>query len=1032
MRVRLSQVLLVLAGVAGLALPSAAFADHSQPQPDITKMQYTPIGKYGPAGQNTLDPALPGETPSATIPTTNSPLDPTDGLKYNPSGEYVAYDTNLFETLSLPFRAAGDVDADGNPDADDPYGNGGNQPKYGSCNPFAEPDPDGLAPLTPVAGRCPNHHFEYLDYYEETMKEILGPFGVSLKRYPFESPGSGNTKSGIAHNVAAVVPGADHPDETVLVSGHYDQTTEGPASAWDSAEGHAQVIRMAKIMADYWTATGTRPSATIKFIPWDQEESGLLGSADYVDNNIPPGEEDKVRAYFNVDPCAGAYPAFYHGNPEDRVPMTLQLVDPASHEDDPDFNAEIQAFNARAETIVDDVFNNIDDTLSSPTAAPGGPYPIFVSDQEEEAGEGESQRDEIPTTAGGLLLFTSDYANFEAVGVPFFNLSPAFFGPSANGDPNREDGIAILHTPNDNHNTINAMTSTDQTGMIVSEAWAKGMELCAQLESWYMLQPEMAGGQTSNSKVVAYYEALPNEAVRDQDVSFDASGSHQLTGSAPGSFVDDSQLTYSWDFGDGTTGTGKVVNHAYDATGRYTTTLTVTNAAAGKSDTMTLPVEVIGSNFVGPALNAITADDAEDGSYDLAWEFDGDEEGFDHFSIEESTDVSVLLDDDAGEPSTNFTADEPTNAAIDPWQASDSETQKNRGNLFRTEPRSFYTGVSRTNHQPGVEPNDGDSILTLNDPFAVPTNLDTTLTYFSDFANDANDAGRVEVAIDEGQEHLDWQIVDAVGMNQRDRDVMSVSEEPTESMVPNFELRSVDLSRYAGKTIRMRFVYALGDAQFINVFRQGWYVDDISVTAGTYSEIGQTPLDQRSFPVSGRASGTYGYRVTGVYADEIETAASNVAIATVPGDPSGGGAGGGGDGTGGDGTGGDGTGGDGTGGDGQDGPCSNLIEGTKRSERLAGTDGSDRISGKDGRDRLKGKRGDDCLRGGAGRDRIAGDRGDDEIRGGRGRDKIRGAGGVDVIRARGGGRDRVACGSGRDIVFAGRHDRIGPNCERLR
>lgn len=461
-------------------------------------MEYVPIGKYGPAGQNTV---VPGETPSVTLPATNSPLTPTSGRKYNPSGEYVAYDTNLFETLTWPYRAAGDT-AD-----NDPPGNGGNQPDYGKCDPLAPPDPDGFAPLTAAAGRCPNHHLEYLDYFEETMKEILGPFGVTVERYPFESPGSTNTKMGQSHNVAAIVPGADHPDETVIVSGHYDQTTEGPASAWDSAEGHAEVIRMAKIMADYWEATGTRPSATIKFAPWDQEESGLLGSADYVANNIPPGEEDKVRAYFNVDPCAGAYPAFYRGNPADRVPLTLQLVNPDDHADDADFTAEVEAFNTRAETIVDEVFDHLDDQLFTATGAP----PIYVSDAEEAAGQGDSQRSEIPTTLGGLLLFTSDYTNFEAVGVPFFNLSPAFFGPSANGDPNREDGIAMLHTPNDNHRTINGLTSVDQTGQTVSEGWAKGMELCAHLESWYMLQPEMAGGQTANQDVVAYYEALPNE-----------------------------------------------------------------------------------------------------------------------------------------------------------------------------------------------------------------------------------------------------------------------------------------------------------------------------------------------------------------------------------------------------------------------------------------------------------------------------------------------------------------------------------------
>src|SRR3989337_1083773 len=103
----------------------------------------------------------------------------------------------------------------------------------------------------------------------------------------------------------------------------------GPAAGAPSAEGHTEVMRMAKIMSDYWRATGTRPSATVKFIPWDSEESGTFGSIDYVNNNIPPGEEDKVRGYFNVDPCAGAYPAFKNGNPALRVPEVLQLADPA-------------------------------------------------------------------------------------------------------------------------------------------------------------------------------------------------------------------------------------------------------------------------------------------------------------------------------------------------------------------------------------------------------------------------------------------------------------------------------------------------------------------------------------------------------------------------------------------------------------------------------------------------------------------------------------------------------------------------------
>ena len=100
-----------------------------------------------------------------------------------------------------------------------------------------------------------------------------------------------------------------------MIGAHYDKTDDAPAAAWDSQEGHAQMIRVAKLMADYWRK-GTRPAATVKFIPWDGEESGTLGSEDYAQNVIPPGDEEfKVRGYWNTDPCAGGYPAYRFGNP---------------------------------------------------------------------------------------------------------------------------------------------------------------------------------------------------------------------------------------------------------------------------------------------------------------------------------------------------------------------------------------------------------------------------------------------------------------------------------------------------------------------------------------------------------------------------------------------------------------------------------------------------------------------------------------------------------------------------------------------
>jgi PKD repeat protein len=49
--------------------------------------------------------------------------------------------------------------------------------------------------------------------------------------------------------------------------------------------------------------------------------------------------------------------------------------------------------------------------------------------------------------------------------------------------------------------------------------------------------------------------------------------------------------TYAWDFGDGSTGNGTEVSHAYEMGGWYNVTLTVT-CASGNNDTATVPVGI--------------------------------------------------------------------------------------------------------------------------------------------------------------------------------------------------------------------------------------------------------------------------------------------------------------------------------------------------------------------------------------------------------------------------------------------------------
>lgn len=53
----------------------------------------------------------------------------------------------------------------------------------------------------------------------------------------------------------------------------------------------------------------------------------------------------------------------------------------------------------------------------------------------------------------------------------------------------------------------------------------------------------------------------------------------------------DEPITYQWDFGDGTTGTGEEVSHTYTDPGTYTVTLTASNATGSDTRTLTITAE---------------------------------------------------------------------------------------------------------------------------------------------------------------------------------------------------------------------------------------------------------------------------------------------------------------------------------------------------------------------------------------------------------------------------------------------------------
>ncbi|MBS0388271.1 MAG: M28 family peptidase [Proteobacteria bacterium] len=97
----------------------------------------------------------------------------------------------------------------------------------------------------------------------------------------------------VSHNVAALVPGARHPEQVVVYSAHWDHFGEKPDAA-----GHAQIFHGAidngsgiaclLQLARRFAAQKPAPARSILFLATTAEEQGLLGSAYYVQHPLIP------------------------------------------------------------------------------------------------------------------------------------------------------------------------------------------------------------------------------------------------------------------------------------------------------------------------------------------------------------------------------------------------------------------------------------------------------------------------------------------------------------------------------------------------------------------------------------------------------------------------------------------------------------------------------------------------------------------------------------------------------------------------
>ncbi|KAI9258809.1 hypothetical protein BDA99DRAFT_483807 [Phascolomyces articulosus] len=93
-----------------------------------------------------------------------------------------------------------------------------------------------------------------------------------------------------------VIKGEQEPDKAIILGNHRDAWVYG---ANDPSSGSACLIELARVFGEL-LKTGWRPARTIILASWDQEEFGLVGSTEWVEDNRDWLSKEGV-AYINVD-----------------------------------------------------------------------------------------------------------------------------------------------------------------------------------------------------------------------------------------------------------------------------------------------------------------------------------------------------------------------------------------------------------------------------------------------------------------------------------------------------------------------------------------------------------------------------------------------------------------------------------------------------------------------------------------------------------------------------------------------------------
>jgi aminopeptidase YwaD len=96
---------------------------------------------------------------------------------------------------------------------------------------------------------------------------------------------------GRGRNIVGELQGTHFPDEIVVIGGHYDSPPDVPGAS-DNASGIAMVMELARV----YSKIGSK--RTMRFVAWDAEEGGYVGSHHYVKDLFDRDEKQRQNSTF--------------------------------------------------------------------------------------------------------------------------------------------------------------------------------------------------------------------------------------------------------------------------------------------------------------------------------------------------------------------------------------------------------------------------------------------------------------------------------------------------------------------------------------------------------------------------------------------------------------------------------------------------------------------------------------------------------------------------------------------------------------